>query len=73
LLAAGGDRVKFAHGCRVQPRWLQLFGQAEQAVVSPLIAEGTTTIWWPARAHLATRLATLRMRSGEPIDVPPYL
>ena len=27
----------------------------------------------PARAHLATRLATLRMRSVEPIDVPPYL
>ena len=42
-------------------------------VVSPLIALGTTTIWWPARAHFATRLATLRMRSVEPIDVPPYL
>jgi transketolase len=42
-------------------------------LVSPLMALGTTTIWWPARAHLATRLATLRMRSGEPIDVPPYL
>ena len=42
-------------------------------LVSPLIADGTTTIWWPARAHLATRLATLRMRSGEPIEVPPYL
>ena len=26
-----------------------------------------------ARAHLATRLATLAMRSVEPIDVPPYL
>jgi len=42
-------------------------------LVSPLIALGTTTIWWPARAHLATRLATLRMRSVEPIEVPPYL
>jgi hypothetical protein len=42
-------------------------------LVSPLMALGTTTIWWPARAHLATRLATLRMRSVEPIDVPPYL
>lgn len=42
-------------------------------LVSPLIAEGTTTIWWPARAHLATRLATLRIRSVDPIEVPPYL
>ena len=41
--------------------------------VSPLMALGTTTIWWPARAHLATRRATLRMRSGEPMEVPPYL
>jgi hypothetical protein len=41
--------------------------------VSPLIADGTTIIWWPARTHLATRLATLRIRSVEPIDVPPYL
>src|SRR5438094_1333142 len=42
-------------------------------LVSPLIADGTTIIWWPARAHLATRLATLRMRSVDPIEVPPYL
>jgi hypothetical protein len=42
-------------------------------LVSPLMALGTTTSWWPARTHLATRLATLRMRSVEPIDVPPYL
>ena len=41
--------------------------------VSPLIADGTTTSWWPARTHLATRLATLRMRSVDPIEVPPYL
>jgi hypothetical protein len=42
-------------------------------LVSPLIAEGTTTSRWPARTHLATRSATLRMRSVEPIEVPPYL
>jgi hypothetical protein len=42
-------------------------------LVSPLIADGTTTSWWPARTHFATRLATLRMRSVEPIEVPPYL
>jgi hypothetical protein len=42
-------------------------------LVSPLMALGTTIIWWPARAHLATRLATFLMRSVEPIDVPPYL
>ena len=45
----------------------------ERRSFSPLMALGTTTIWWPARAHFATRLATLRMRSVEPIDVPPYL
>src|SRR5687767_13335565 len=42
-------------------------------LVSPLMALGTTTIWWPALCHLATRLATLRMRSVEPMHVPPYL
>ncbi len=46
---------------------------ASRRLVSPLIAEGTTTMRWPARAHLATRLATLWIRSGEPIEVPPYL
>jgi hypothetical protein len=46
---------------------------ASSRLVSPLIAEGTTIIWWPARAHLATRLATLRMRSVDPMEVPPYL
>src|SRR5947208_151153 len=49
------------------------FARPSRRFVSPLIADGTTTIWWPARAHLATRLATLRMRSGDPIEVPPYL
>src|SRR5690606_11445890 len=41
-------------------------------LVSPAMAEGTTTTWRPARCHLATRSATLRMRSTEPIEVPPY-
>jgi hypothetical protein len=49
------------------------FASPSSRLVSPLIAEGTTTNWWPARAHLATRLATLRMRSVVPIEVPPYL
>ena len=49
------------------------FARPSRRLVSPLMAEGTTTIWCPARAHLATRLATLRMRSVEPIEVPPYL
>src|SRR4051812_1637118 len=35
------------------------------------MAEGTTTSWCPAACHLATRRATLRMRSTEPTDVPP--
>ena len=49
------------------------FASPSSRFVSPLIADGTTIIWWPARAHLATRLATLRMRSVDPIEVPPYL
>jgi hypothetical protein len=40
-------------------------------LVSPAIAEGTTTMSWPAVRHLATRWATLRMRSAEPTEVPP--
>jgi len=46
---------------------------ASRRFVSPLIAEGTTTRRCPARTHLATRRATLWIRSGEPIEVPPYL
>jgi hypothetical protein len=42
-------------------------------LVSPDMADGTTTIWCPASCHLATRRATFLMRSVEPIDVPPYL
>ena len=49
------------------------FASPSRRLVSPLIADGTTTMRWPARAHLATRLATFRMRSVEPIEVPPYL
>jgi diguanylate cyclase (GGDEF)-like protein/PAS domain S-box-containing protein len=30
------------------------------------------TSWWPSAAKRATRLATSRMRSGLPIEVPPY-
>jgi hypothetical protein len=40
-------------------------------LVSPAIAEGTTTTLWPAALHFATRRATLRMRSIEPTEVPP--
>ena len=47
--------------------------RASRRLVSPLIADGTTTSWCPALAHFATRRATLWIRSGEPIDVPPYL
>src|SRR3954465_11268851 len=39
--------------------------------VSPAIADGTTTMSWPAACHLTTRRATLRMRSTEPTEVPP--
>ena len=40
-------------------------------LVSPDMAEGTTTMRCPAACHLATRQATLRMRSTEPTEVPP--
>src|SRR6185295_10235537 len=40
--------------------------------VSPAMADGTTTRSCPAAFHLATRCATLRIRSIEPTDVPPY-
>src|SRR6201997_1225701 len=49
------------------------FARPSRRLVSPDIAEGTTTILWPALCHLATRLATFLMRSTEPIEVPPYL
>jgi hypothetical protein len=42
-------------------------------LVSPDIAEGTTTILFPAWCHFAIRFATFLMRSTEPIEVPPYL
>src|ERR1700761_7148801 len=49
------------------------FARPSKRFVSPDIAEGTTTILWPALCHFATRLATFWMRSTEPIEVPPYL
>ena len=54
--------------------WLEIsFARPSRRFVSPDIAEGTTTILWPALCHFATRFATFLMRSTEPIDVPPYL
>jgi hypothetical protein len=73
LLAGGGDGVEFAHRGGVLLAGCSSLARPSRRLVSPLIAEGTTTIWWPARTHLATRWATLRMRSVEPIEVPPYL
>jgi len=40
-------------------------------LVSPAMAEGTTTRSWPAAFHLATRRATFLIRSTEPTEVPP--
>src|SRR5688572_28708207 len=57
-------------------RWLgsgwSSFARASRRLVSPAMAEGTTTSWWPSRAKRATRRATSRMRSGLPMEVPPY-
>src|SRR3954447_12977483 len=41
-------------------------------LVSPAIADTTTTSWCPSAWNRATRRATLRMRSVVPTDVPPY-
>ena len=49
--------------------WHVQIVQGETHVTSDLRA----TIWCPALTHLATRLATKRMRSVEPMEVPPYL
>src|SRR5437588_304320 len=38
--------------------------KASRRLVSPAMAEGTTTSWWPSRANRATRLATSRMLFG---------
>src|SRR5688500_2842857 len=47
------------------------FASAISRLVSPAIAEGTTTRSWPAAFHLATRCATFLIRSTEPTEVPP--
>jgi hypothetical protein len=74
LLAGRGQHVEFAQRTAVSAlEGANSLARPSSRLVSPLMALGTTTIWWPARAHLATRRATLRMRSVEPIDVPPYL
>ena len=40
--------------------------------VTPPMAETTTAIWCPSSMRDLIRLATLRMRSKDPTDVPPY-
>jgi hypothetical protein len=41
-------------------------------LVSPLIADNTTTTWCPCARNFATLRATLLMRSGLATEVPPY-
>src|SRR6266403_1245211 len=41
-------------------------------LVSPAIAETTTTTSWPSLRAASARRATLRMRSASATDVPPY-
>ena len=45
---------------------------ATKRLVSPLMADTTTTTSCPSSRARFTRLATFLMRSGEPTDVPPY-
>ena len=47
------------------------FASAINRLVSPDMAEGTTTTWCPCAFQCATRLATFLMRSVEPTEVPP--
>src|SRR5476651_1651921 len=51
---------------------LSSFARLSRRLVSPAIAEGTITRRWPSFAKRAMRRATSRMRSGLPIEVPPY-
>src|SRR5690348_4264114 len=51
--------------------WIS-FASAISRLVSPAMAEGTTTRSCPAARHFATRRATFLIRSTEPTDVPPY-
>src|ERR1700694_3781897 len=57
-------------------RWFGLFETApvslSRRLVSPDMAETTTTMSWPAVRAAMARRATLRMRSTSPTDVPPY-
>src|SRR5574340_1398766 len=48
------------------------FASAISRLVSPDMAESTTTTWWPSILNLATRSATARMRSTLATEVPPY-
>src|SRR5687767_639811 len=48
-----------------------LSASAIRRLVSPAMAEGTTTRSWPAAFHFATRRATFLIRSIEPTEVPP--
>src|SRR6185312_5644188 len=48
------------------------FASARSRFVSPAISEGTTTRRWPSFTKRWTRRATSRMRSGLPMEVPPY-
>src|SRR5512140_3809871 len=51
---------------------LSSFARLSRRLVSPAMAEGTTASWWPCLAKRAMRRATSRLRSGLPIEVPPY-
>src|SRR2546423_1587946 len=47
------------------------FARAMSLLVSPLIAETTTTSWWPPALKAAILPATALIRSGVPTEVPP--
>src|SRR5262249_49357920 len=48
------------------------FARASKRLVSPLIADTTTTSRWPSRWKRAIRRATFLIRSTLPTEVPPY-
>src|SRR3954468_5243375 len=57
-------------------RWLGFLATSvvslSSRLVSPDMAETTTTTSWPALRAKRARRATLRMRSMSPTEVPPY-
>jgi hypothetical protein len=69
LLLAGGEQdVEFA----LAGVFREVAAILMRPSVTPDMAETTATTWFPSSRVRFMRAATLRMRSSEPTEVPPY-